>query len=36
MGRKYAFHATQQVAAERLLALQDAASRAGLKVQVGG
>jgi pyruvate formate lyase activating enzyme len=36
MGRKYIFQGPQQVEAEHLLALQDTASRAGLKVQVGG
>lgn len=36
MGRKYAFQEPQQVAAARMLALQDTASREGLKVQVGG
>lgn len=36
MGRKYVFQGPQQVVAERMLALQDTASREGLKVQVGG
>ena len=36
MGRKYTFAGPQQVATERMLALQDTASRAGLKVLVGG
>lgn len=36
MGRNYDFQGPQPVAAERMLALQDTASRAGLKVQVGG
>jgi len=36
MGRKYVFQGPQRVAAERMLALQDTASREGLKVQVGG
>lgn len=36
MGRKYVFQGPQQVEAERMLALQDTASREGLKVQVGG
>jgi len=36
MGRKYVFQGPQEVAAERMLALQHTASREGLKVQVGG
>ena len=36
MGRKYVFQGPQQVAAERMLALQNTASREGLKVKVGG
>jgi len=36
MGRKYIFQGPQQVEADRMLALQDTASREGLKVQVGG
>ena len=36
MGRKYDFQGLQQVEAERMLALQDTASREGLKLQVGG
>jgi len=35
-GRKYGFQGPQQVEAQRMLALQDTASREGLKVQVGG
>jgi pyruvate formate lyase activating enzyme len=35
-GRKYGFQGPQQVQAQRMLALQDTASREGLKVQVGG
>jgi pyruvate formate lyase activating enzyme len=36
MGRKYVFQGPQQVEADRMLALQDTASREGLKVRVGG
>ncbi|UCD82525.1 MAG: glycyl-radical enzyme activating protein [Desulfobacterales bacterium] len=36
MGRKYVFRGPQQVETERMLALQDTASREGLEVQVGG
>ncbi len=36
MGRTYSFQGPHQVAAERMLALQNAASCEGLKVQVGG
>jgi pyruvate formate lyase activating enzyme len=36
MGCKYIFQGPQQVEAERMLALQDAACREGLKVKVGG
>ena len=36
MGRKYVFAGRQQIETERMLALQDAASREGLKLQVGG
>jgi pyruvate formate lyase activating enzyme len=36
MGRKYIFRGSQQVEAQRMLALRDTASREGIKVQVGG
>ncbi len=36
MGRRYVFQGRQQIGTQHMLALQDAASRAGLKLQVGG